>query len=318
MERWNRVLVLRGFWLQGGHWVHPGCADGQPQLNVRGVRDGQRTSAEAASGRGTGRGLSVSAGQQAGGRRLTYFWFSMEQLPADARAAPSASGPNDIVMDIASSPKRPRDPAQDNKVSQRATPFDPAMLEIHKEPARACQSLAHHTTLTGRCPKSVDTWAPLCEEPQSRSTTSYVAERLRKQGNSAILVLAAVLHCSHSQTTPERESTRVSDITCSKEQTPPPTTPSFSADAEKTPPLTALGALSEGQRQTAHLPPSPTYVTHQKTHKLTPLHPHPSQKGKGKAPPLRDCADNVSPRVQKICYREASSPVSLSGKEASG
>eukprot|EP00962_Isochrysis_galbana_P007875 scaffold2135_cov145-Isochrysis_galbana.AAC.1 len=83
-------------------------------------------------------------------------------------------------MDIASSPKRPRDPAQDNEVSQRATPFDPAMLEIQvrtthcllREPARACQSLAHHTTLTGRCPKSVDTWAPLCEEPQSRSTTS--------------------------------------------------------------------------------------------------------------------------------------------------
>eukprot|EP00962_Isochrysis_galbana_P031532 scaffold10273_cov122-Isochrysis_galbana.AAC.6 len=122
----------------------------------------------------------------------------MEQLPADARAAPSASGPNDIVMDIASSPKRPRDPAQDNKVSQRATPFDPAMLEIQvsttkcqlREPARAFQSLAHHTTLTGRCPKSVDTWAPLCEEPQtqSRSTTSYVAERLRKQGNSAIKI----------------------------------------------------------------------------------------------------------------------------------
>eukprot|EP00962_Isochrysis_galbana_P021980 scaffold6513_cov125-Isochrysis_galbana.AAC.4 len=69
----------------------------------------------------------------------------MEQLPADARAAPSASAPNDIVMDIASSPKRPRDPAQDNKVSQRATPFDPAMLEIQvrttdcllREPARA-------------------------------------------------------------------------------------------------------------------------------------------------------------------------------------
>eukprot|EP00962_Isochrysis_galbana_P011160 scaffold3128_cov121-Isochrysis_galbana.AAC.4 len=138
----------------------------------------------------------------------------MEQLPADARAAPSASAPNDIVMHIASSPKRPRDPAQDNKVSQRATLFDPAMLEIQvsttkcllREPARACrQSLAHHTTLTGRCPKSVDTWAPLCEEPQSRSTTSYVAEKLRKQGNSAIL--AAVQHCSHSQTTPEREST---------------------------------------------------------------------------------------------------------------
>eukprot|EP00962_Isochrysis_galbana_P060277 scaffold34550_cov253-Isochrysis_galbana.AAC.1 len=39
----------------------------------------------------------------------------MEHPPADARAAPSASEPNDIVMDIASSPKRPRDPAQDNK-----------------------------------------------------------------------------------------------------------------------------------------------------------------------------------------------------------
>eukprot|EP00962_Isochrysis_galbana_P052080 scaffold23449_cov131-Isochrysis_galbana.AAC.3 len=73
----------------------------------------------------------------------------MEQLPADARAAPSASAPNDTVMDIASSPKRPRDPAQDNRVSQRATPFDPAMLEIQvcttkcrlREPARACQSL---------------------------------------------------------------------------------------------------------------------------------------------------------------------------------
>eukprot|EP00962_Isochrysis_galbana_P017100 scaffold4907_cov122-Isochrysis_galbana.AAC.19 len=60
----------------------------------------------------------------------------MEQLPADARAAPSASAPNDIVMDIASSPKRPRDPAQDNKVSQRATPSDPAMLEIQVRAGR--------------------------------------------------------------------------------------------------------------------------------------------------------------------------------------
>eukprot|EP00962_Isochrysis_galbana_P059094 scaffold32517_cov105-Isochrysis_galbana.AAC.4 len=39
----------------------------------------------------------------------------MEQTPADARAAPSASVPNDVDMGIASSPKRPRDPAQDNK-----------------------------------------------------------------------------------------------------------------------------------------------------------------------------------------------------------
>eukprot|EP00962_Isochrysis_galbana_P008630 scaffold2407_cov117-Isochrysis_galbana.AAC.1 len=75
----------------------------------------------------------------------------MEQLPADARAAPSASAPNDIVMDIASSPKRPRDLAQDNKVSQRATLFDPAMLEIQvsttecqlREPARALHITPH-------------------------------------------------------------------------------------------------------------------------------------------------------------------------------
>eukprot|EP00962_Isochrysis_galbana_P020658 scaffold6050_cov107-Isochrysis_galbana.AAC.2 len=33
----------------------------------------------------------------------------MEYPPADARAAPSASAPTDTVMDIASSPKRPRD-----------------------------------------------------------------------------------------------------------------------------------------------------------------------------------------------------------------
>eukprot|EP00962_Isochrysis_galbana_P018719 scaffold5391_cov121-Isochrysis_galbana.AAC.2 len=52
----------------------------------------------------------------------------MEQTPADARAAPSpsASVPNDVDVGIASSPKRPRDPAQDNKVSPRGTQFDPA------------------------------------------------------------------------------------------------------------------------------------------------------------------------------------------------
>eukprot|EP00962_Isochrysis_galbana_P019694 scaffold5732_cov116-Isochrysis_galbana.AAC.5 len=115
----------------------------------------------------------------------------MEQTPADARAAPSASEPKDVDMGIASSPKRPRDPAQDNKVSPRATQFDPAMLEsqirttecLSSEPARACQSLAHHTTLTGRCRKTVDTWAPLFEESQSRSTTTPPAERLGNHGN---------------------------------------------------------------------------------------------------------------------------------------
>eukprot|EP00962_Isochrysis_galbana_P039704 scaffold14281_cov102-Isochrysis_galbana.AAC.3 len=124
----------------------------------------------------------------------------MEHPPADARAAPSASEPNDVVMDIASSPKRPRDPAQDNKVSQSATHYDPALLEIQvsttecllREPARACQSLAHHTTLTGRCRKSVDTWAPLSEESQSRSTTTTPAERLGNHGNSATLAQLSI------------------------------------------------------------------------------------------------------------------------------
>eukprot|EP00962_Isochrysis_galbana_P024742 scaffold7596_cov113-Isochrysis_galbana.AAC.4 len=88
----------------------------------------------------------------------------MEQTPADARAAPSASAPNDIDIGIPSSPKRPRDPVQGNMVSQRAKPNAPAMLEsqpettesLSSDPARACQSLAHHTTLTGRCLKSVE------------------------------------------------------------------------------------------------------------------------------------------------------------------
>eukprot|EP00962_Isochrysis_galbana_P021981 scaffold6513_cov125-Isochrysis_galbana.AAC.5 len=95
----------------------------------------------------------------------------------------------------------------------------------------------------------------------------------------------STIHCSHLQTTPVREPTRASDTICSKEQSPPPTTSSLSPEAEKTPSRTAPDALNEGQRQTAHLPPSPTHVTRQKTCKLTPLHPHPSQKGKGKAPP---------------------------------
>eukprot|EP00962_Isochrysis_galbana_P031610 scaffold10295_cov116-Isochrysis_galbana.AAC.2 len=76
----------------------------------------------------------------------------MEQTPADARAAPSASAPN-IDMGIPSSPKRPRDLAQGNMVRQRAKPNAPAVLEsqpetkesLSRDPARECQSLAHHT-----------------------------------------------------------------------------------------------------------------------------------------------------------------------------
>eukprot|EP00962_Isochrysis_galbana_P025805 scaffold7984_cov112-Isochrysis_galbana.AAC.3 len=87
------------------------------------------------------------------------------------------------------------------------------------DPARACQSLAHHATPMGRCPKSVDTWAPLSEEPQSRSTTTNPAVRLGNHGNSAIQ--AAAHHCNLSQTTPVRVSSRDPDTPCSKEQAPP-------------------------------------------------------------------------------------------------
>eukprot|EP00962_Isochrysis_galbana_P044259 scaffold17119_cov123-Isochrysis_galbana.AAC.3 len=191
----------------------------------------------------------------------------MEHLPADARAAPSASAPNDTVMDNLESPKRPREASQGNMVSQRATSSGPVLPESQTEttdllpraPARACQSLAHHTTPMGRCRKTVDTWAPLSEEPQSRSTTTLPAERLGNHSNSVIL--AAVHRCGHTQTTPGCESTRVPDIPCQKKQTPPSSTSSNSPSTENTPPLTALDALSEHQRQTAHLPPPSTYAT---------------------------------------------------------
>eukprot|EP00962_Isochrysis_galbana_P008475 scaffold2342_cov136-Isochrysis_galbana.AAC.2 len=215
----------------------------------------------------------------------------MEHPPADARAAPSASAPNDTVMDIASSPKRPRDPAQNNRVSPRATPIDPAMLEIqlcttkclHREPARACQSLAHHTTPMGRCRKSVDTWAPLSEEPQSRSTTTTPAERLGNQGNSA--TLAAVHQYRLQQTTLSRASTRTPNTFCSKEQAPLSTTIVQLSGAERTTPQPAHGSPRESQRQTAHRTHTPTHATLKQTHKLTSLHPTSPQKGKGKAPP---------------------------------
>eukprot|EP00962_Isochrysis_galbana_P023765 scaffold7214_cov114-Isochrysis_galbana.AAC.4 len=71
----------------------------------------------------------------------------------------------------------------------------------------------------GRCRKSVDNWAPPCEGPQSRSTTTQSAERLEKTKSGAIL--AAVYHCRPLQTTPSRNR-RDPDKTCSKEQTPSP------------------------------------------------------------------------------------------------
>eukprot|EP00962_Isochrysis_galbana_P009100 scaffold2529_cov122-Isochrysis_galbana.AAC.16 len=59
-------------------------------------------------------GLCSCVRARAAGRDLGLAWSSRR---ADARAAPSASEPNDIVMDIHSSPKRPRDSAQGNMVS---------------------------------------------------------------------------------------------------------------------------------------------------------------------------------------------------------
>eukprot|EP00962_Isochrysis_galbana_P008536 scaffold2376_cov115-Isochrysis_galbana.AAC.11 len=80
----------------------------------------------------------------------------MEQLPADARAAPSASEPNDTVMDIHASPKpkHPREQAQGNMVSQRATTNAPLRPESQSETtdllsrahASACLSLAPCTS----------------------------------------------------------------------------------------------------------------------------------------------------------------------------
>ena len=96
----------------------------------------------------------------------------MEHPPADARAAPSASGPTDMATETPPSPKRPRDPSSDNKVCQRATSSDSVWPERQivttenqpTAPASACQSLAHPTTPMGRWLKSVDCWVLLCEE----------------------------------------------------------------------------------------------------------------------------------------------------------
>eukprot|EP00962_Isochrysis_galbana_P036921 scaffold12838_cov144-Isochrysis_galbana.AAC.3 len=57
-----------------------------------------------------------------------------------------------------------------------STKRPPVRQEAHK-PDIDCQSLAHHTTLTGRCFKSVDCWAPLCVELQGRSNIIQHAAR---------------------------------------------------------------------------------------------------------------------------------------------
>eukprot|EP00962_Isochrysis_galbana_P033407 scaffold11172_cov122-Isochrysis_galbana.AAC.1 len=77
-----------------------------------------------------------------GWSRLSCASSQLEQTPADARAAPSASAPNDIDMGIQSSPKRPRDPAQGNMLpaDARAAPSasepNDTVMDIHESPKR--------------------------------------------------------------------------------------------------------------------------------------------------------------------------------------
>eukprot|EP00962_Isochrysis_galbana_P025514 scaffold7878_cov126-Isochrysis_galbana.AAC.5 len=100
-----------------------------------------------------------------------------------------------MATETPSSPKRPRDPASDNKVSQGAITLDPVWPErqivttenLSTAPANACQSLAHPTTLMGRWLKSVDCWVLLCEGLQSRSTTTLLAARLKRSDNPVCL-----------------------------------------------------------------------------------------------------------------------------------
>jgi hypothetical protein len=109
----------------------------------------------------------------------------MKHAPADARAAPSASGPGNMDTSVPDSPKRQREEAPVNKVSPGATSWDPAKAENQRNfpeamwPARAStsQSPAHHATLTGRCLKAAGLEAPPTGEPQVRSTLYKTAER---------------------------------------------------------------------------------------------------------------------------------------------
>eukprot|EP00962_Isochrysis_galbana_P036645 scaffold12691_cov108-Isochrysis_galbana.AAC.15 len=144
----------------------------------------------------------------------------MEQTPADADAR-AARRPFGLC-------------AERRRHGNHLVAETPATTEyLSREPARACQSLAHHTTLTGRCRKSVDIWAPLSEESQSCSTTTIPipAECLGNNGNSA--TLAAVHLRRQEQTTPVRESTRDPVTICSKEQAPPSTAWAHPQDADR-------------------------------------------------------------------------------------
>eukprot|EP00962_Isochrysis_galbana_P036112 scaffold12418_cov127-Isochrysis_galbana.AAC.2 len=184
----------------------------------------------------------------------------MELTPADARAAPSASGPTDMATETPPSPKRPRDPSSDNKVSQRATSFDPVWPERQivttrnqpTAPASACQSLAHPTTPMGRWLKSVDCWVLLCEGLQSRSTTTQKAERLRRA--DITVSHDADLLCRQLQPTLPRGTLGTASRS-SLRQSPRHTTTAHRPGVSITPQQTVRDPSSESKRQTAHRPP---------------------------------------------------------------
>eukprot|EP00962_Isochrysis_galbana_P022106 scaffold6562_cov120-Isochrysis_galbana.AAC.9 len=97
----------------------------------------------------------------------------MEQTPADARAAPSASGPTDMATETTPSPKRPRDPSSDNKLSTTSVAREPDCDDrntgnLSTALANACQSLAHPTTTTRNVAQLVGSRRRL--EPQGERT----------------------------------------------------------------------------------------------------------------------------------------------------
>eukprot|EP00962_Isochrysis_galbana_P040155 scaffold14521_cov121-Isochrysis_galbana.AAC.3 len=215
----------------------------------------------------------------------------MEQLPADARAAPSASGPTDMATETPPSPKRPRDPTSDNKVSQGAITSDPVWPErqivttenLSTAPANACQSqsLAHPTTLMGRWLKSVECWVLLCEGLQSRSTTTLLAVRLKRSDNH--VCLAEDHLCWLSQSFLWR-GTRDKAHTCLLRQPPLPKPSARRLEARKTPQQTAHDPSRVGKRQTACRLSLLTTATLTKCPILTPPLP-PHSQGKNKPPP---------------------------------
>jgi len=205
-------------------FMHLECPDLQPLLNVRGP----------------------------------IFGFSMEVEPADARPASSASGPVDTAPTDrhvgAEASARPSI-GQHGELKPRAKCSSDACAPIcddvttdflSTDTGRACQSLAHHITLVGRCLKSAGRWAPLCVGLQSRSTSTQTAERHRTacwrlEGGGGNTTPA---DCGQSRHRAEC-GPRASDKTSLQEQAPHPTPSAHPSGAEKLPPPSAHGHFFE-------------------------------------------------------------------------